>query len=67
MIWASVKRLFFIRISSFILPRKFYLPNPLFAGGITVEAIPAQYVSMQRDNEANQRVEQFGLSQKRNG
>jgi glyoxylase-like metal-dependent hydrolase (beta-lactamase superfamily II) len=31
-----VKRLFFIRISSFILPRKFYLPNPLFAGGITV-------------------------------
>ena len=35
MIWASVKRLFFIRISSFDEPRKFYVPGPLFPGGIT--------------------------------
>jgi hypothetical protein len=35
MIWASVNRLFFIRISSFSEPRKFYVPIPLFPGGIT--------------------------------
>ena len=38
MIWASVKRLFFIRISSFDEPRKFYVPGPLFPGGITDRA-----------------------------
>jgi len=35
MIWASVKRVFFIGISSFILPRKFYFRIPLRSGGIT--------------------------------
>ncbi|MFG6505919.1 NYN domain-containing protein [Sulfitobacter sp. Ks16] len=35
MIWASVKRVFFIGISSFILPRKFYFRIPLTSGGIT--------------------------------
>ncbi|WP_205518853.1 hypothetical protein, partial [Pseudotabrizicola algicola] len=35
MIWASVKRLFFIGISSFILPRKFYFRIPLTMGRIT--------------------------------
>jgi hypothetical protein len=36
MIWASVKRLFFIGISSSILPRKFYVRIPLTMGRITV-------------------------------
>ena len=36
MIWASVKRVFFIGISSFILPRKFYFRIPLRSGGITM-------------------------------
>ncbi|WP_237401211.1 hypothetical protein, partial [Rhodovulum sulfidophilum] len=36
MIWASVKRLFFIGISSSILPRKFYVRIPLTKGRITV-------------------------------
>ncbi|WP_207186326.1 hypothetical protein, partial [Rhodovulum sulfidophilum] len=35
MIWASVKRLFFIGISSSILPRKFYVRIPLTTGRIT--------------------------------
>ena len=33
MIEASVKRVFFIKISSFILPRKFYSRIPLRSGG----------------------------------
>ena len=33
MIWASVNRVFFIGISSFILPRKFYFRTPLISGG----------------------------------
>ncbi|NKX41409.1 hypothetical protein HGG71_07985, partial [Rhodobacteraceae bacterium R_SAG2] len=37
MIWASVKRVFFNGISSFILPRKFYFRIPLRSGGITEE------------------------------
>ena len=36
MIWASVNRVFFIGISSFILPRKFYFHIPLRSGGITI-------------------------------
>ncbi|SHF98158.1 hypothetical protein SAMN05444149_107147, partial [Pseudosulfitobacter pseudonitzschiae] len=32
----SVKRVFFIGISSFILPRKFYFRIPLRSGGITI-------------------------------
>ncbi len=36
MIWASVKRLFFIGISSSILPRKFYFRIPLTTGWITL-------------------------------
>lgn len=36
MIWASVKRAFFIGISSFILPRKFGFRIPSRSGGITV-------------------------------
>ncbi|MBO9455303.1 hypothetical protein J7376_16815, partial [Paracoccus sp. R12_1] len=35
MIWASVYRVFFIGISSVILPRKFYFRIPLRSGGIT--------------------------------
>jgi hypothetical protein len=38
MIWASVKRLFFIGISSSILPRKFYVRTPLTMERIT--AVP---------------------------
>jgi len=43
MIWASVKRLFFIRISSFDEPRKFYVPGPLFPGGITEHLLSASH------------------------
>ena len=38
MIWASVKRVFFIGISSVILPRKFYFRIPLRSGGLPREA-----------------------------
>ena len=34
MIWASVKRLLFIRLSSFILPKEFYFRIPLRLGGL---------------------------------
>ena len=37
MICASVNRVFFIRISSFILPRKFYFRIPLRSGGLPAE------------------------------
>ena len=40
MICASVNRVFFIGISSFILPRKFYFRIPLRSGGITRINIP---------------------------
>lgn len=40
MIWAWVKRLFCIGISSFILPRKFYVCIPLTIGRITVHNHP---------------------------
>ena len=40
MIWASVKRLFFIGISSSITPRKFYLRTPLTIGRITCSFAP---------------------------
>ena len=36
MIWASVKRLVFITISSCNVPRKFYVHIPSFSGGITM-------------------------------
>jgi MFS family permease len=42
MIWASAKRLFFIGISSPILPRKFYVHIPLAMGRIT-EAGPHKF------------------------
>jgi hypothetical protein len=42
MIWASVKRLFFIGISSSILQRKFYLRIPLTMGRITLSPADAQ-------------------------
>jgi len=35
MIWASVNRVFFIGLSSFILPRKFYFRIHLRSGAIT--------------------------------
>jgi hypothetical protein len=41
LIRAAVKRLFFMGVSSFILPRKFDLPIPLFTGRITA-AHPGQ-------------------------
>jgi hypothetical protein len=39
MIWASVNLLFFIRISSFRIPRKFYFQSPLKNGGITASGV----------------------------
>jgi hypothetical protein len=42
MIWASVNLLFFIRISSFRIPRKFYFQSPLKNGGITLDDIEAE-------------------------
>ena len=44
MTWASVNRVFFIGISSFILPRKFYFRIPLRSGGITEPALHARQI-----------------------
>jgi hypothetical protein len=44
-IWASVKRVFFIAISSLIPPRKFYFRIPFLSGGLPSAAADEQYLS----------------------